>query len=220
MTAKTSLSLRTGMGLLILLALLAVAWGPLRPMGLLAAPAVVATDVARVRVLPPTSTPTPTATPTVVASLMVAKWVDKRQALVGEVLQYTLVVMNDMLGGDDPGSYVQLVDPLPDTLELVPGSLSPHASYDADTRTILWSGQVPRGGSIGVTFHALLTPAAGSMRSVSNTMVVTDAFGRELEASAQTHIIHPTGTATPTSTAEPPPMEHRLYLPVVFQNTW
>lgn len=217
MTAKTSLSLRAGMGLLILLALLPVAWGP---MGLQAGPLLVAADADHVGVLHATHTPTPSATPTVVASLMAAKLVDKKWALVGEVLQYTLVVMNDMMGGDDPGSYVQLVDPLPDTLELVPGSLSPHASYDADTRTILWSGQVPRGGSIGITFHALLTPAAGSWRSVSNTMVVTDAFGRELEASAQTHIIHPTGTATPTSTAEPPTMEHHLYLPVVLQNTW
>jgi uncharacterized repeat protein (TIGR01451 family) len=210
MTAKTSLSLRAGMSLLILLALLPVAWGP---MGLLAGPPLVAADADHVRVLDATHTPTQTATPTVVASLMVYKLVDKNWALPGDVLQYTLVVMNDMLGGDDPGSYVQLVDSLPDTLELVPGSLSPHASYDAGTRTILWSGQVPRGGSIGVTFQALLTPAAGCWRSVSNTMVVSDAFGRELEASAQTHITHPACTATPTT-----PMEHRLYLPVVLRN--
>jgi uncharacterized repeat protein (TIGR01451 family) len=201
------------MGLVMLLALLPIAWGPL------AGPPLVAADADAVRALGATDTPTPTATPTEVASLTAAKLVDKQWALAGDVLQYTLVVMNDMLGGDDPGSYVQLVDPLPDTLELVPGSLSPHASYDADTRTIHWSGQVPRGGSIGITFHALLTPAAGCWRSVSNTMFVTDAFGRELEASAQTHITHPACTVTPTSTAEPPAMEHHLYLPVLLRNS-
>jgi len=74
---------------------------------------------------------------------------------------------------------------------------------------------VPRGGSIEVTFHALLTPAAGCWRSVSNTMVVTDAFGRELEASVQTHITQPACTATPTTS-----MEHRLYLPVLLRNRW
>ena len=145
-----------------------------------------------------------------------AKLVDKKWALPGDVLQYTLVVMNDMLGGDDPGSAVQLEDALPDSLELVQGSLSPHAIYDADTRTIHWSGPVPRGGSMGITFQALLTLAAGCWRSVSNTMVVTDAFGRELEASAQTHITNATCTATPTSTGEP--MAHRLYLPVMLRD--
>jgi uncharacterized repeat protein (TIGR01451 family) len=207
-----------GMGLLILLALSPIAGGPLGPIGLLAGPPPVAADADHVLVPGAPDTPTPTATPTEVASLLVAKLVDKKWALVGDVLQYTLLVMNDMLGGDDPGSSVELVDPLPDTLELVAGSLSPHASYDADRRTILWSGPVPRGGSLGITFQALLTPAAGCWRSVSNTMVVTDAFGRELEASAQTHITHPACTATPTSTAEPPPMEHHLYLPVVLRN--
>ena len=163
------------------------------------------------------STPTLTVTPTGAPTLMAAKLVDKDQALPGDVLHYTLVVLNDDLSGEDPGTSVQLVDPLPDTLELIPGSLSENATYDADTRTILWSGQVPRGGNIAVTFQARLTPEAANWQSISNTMVVTDAFGREKEASAQTHVIHPGETATPTCTAAPPCVFHHSFLPLVLR---
>ena len=215
MIIRTSLSVCARIGVIILLALLPTASGP---MCLQAGPPLAATDLRNDRVSEAADTPTPTATPTQVASLMVSKLVDTEWALAGDVLQYTLVVMNDMLGGDDPGSSVELVDVLPDAVELVAGSLSPHASYDAETRTIYWNGSVPRGGSIGITFQALLTSAAGCWRPVSNTMVVTDAFGRRLEAPAQTHITDPTCTATPTSTAEPPPTAHRLYLPVMVRN--
>ena len=161
---------------------------------------VVAAGLACARV-PGTATPTPR--PTGVATLMVAKLVDKQQALPGDVLQYTLVVMNDQLDGEDPGTQVRLVDALPATLELVPGSLSEAASYDAEARTIHWSGQVPRGLNVELTFLAQLTPAAEEMRSVINTLQVTDAFGRVREASAQTHMLHGTVTPVPTATAAP-----------------
>jgi uncharacterized repeat protein (TIGR01451 family) len=126
-------------------------WGPVSAMDL----AVDSAGVVNARDLPaapnssPTATasPTVTATPTVAASLMVAKLVDKVHAAPGEVLQYTLVVINDMLGGEDPGSYVRLLDQLPEELELVPGSLSAHATYEAHSRSILWSGQVARGST-------------------------------------------------------------------------
>ncbi len=146
-----------------------------------------------------TSGPTPTPTATMPSpTLMAAKFVDKGQAMPGEELEYTLVVMNDILSGEDPGSDVHIVDPLPETLELVPGSLSPEATYDPDTRSILWQGQVSRGGSVTLGFRAVLTPASAQWRSVSNTMLVTDAFGRQVEASAQTHInLEPTPTETP-----------------------
>ncbi len=148
---------------------------------------------------PGTATPTPR--PTGVATLMVAKFVDKQQALPGDVLQYTLVVMNDQLDGQDPGTNVRLTDSLPATLELVLGSLGEAATYDAEARTIQWSGQVPRGLNVELTFLARLTPAAGEMRSVINTLRVTDAFGHVREASAQTQMLH--GTVTPVTPATP-----------------
>jgi uncharacterized repeat protein (TIGR01451 family) len=132
----------------------------------------------------------PTGTSTIVQTLTVAKWADKEQASVGEVLTYTLVVMNDMLGGEDPGTNVQLLDTLPETLELVPSSLSPEATYDDANRTVRWGGTVPQGGSMEITFRVVLTPAAGEMRSVINTVAVTDAFGRVTERSAQTQVVN------------------------------
>jgi len=134
--------------------------------------------------------PQPPTTPSTPPTLLLAKLVDKEQAAVGEVLSYTLVVMNDQLGAEDPGARVQLLDHLPETLELQPGSLAPDAIYDEVTRTVLWSGRVPQGGSVDITFRAVLTPAAADMRSVINNVVVTDALGQMTQRSAQTHVGH------------------------------
>jgi uncharacterized repeat protein (TIGR01451 family) len=164
-----------------------------------------------------TATATPSATPTAAASLMVAKLADKVHAAPGEVLQYTLAVMNDMLSSEDPGSYVRLLDQLPQDLELVVGSLSAHATYEVQTRSILWGGQVPRGQSLEVLFQARLTVTAATKRSVINTVLVTDAFGRESVASAQTHIVRPLLTATPAETARAPEAGYRLYLPLAYK---
>ncbi len=211
---------------LLLLAALCLAtlspWGPVSAFG----PGVACADVVSLDGLleAPNGSPTATATqivsatPTLAASLMVVKLVDKVHAAPGEVLQYTLVVINDMLSGEDPGSYVRLLDQLPEELEFVAGSLSAHATYEADTRSILWSGQVARGGSLEVAFQARLTPAAGTKRSLVNTVLVTDAFGRDSVASAQTHIVQPLLTATPTATARAPEAEHTLYLPLALKN--
>lgn len=162
---------------------------------------------------PPEATPTPTQspTPTVQATLMVAKIVDKQQAAPGEILQYSLVVMNDMLAGADPGTSVTLEDSLPSTLEFVPGTLSTGAVYEAASRAIRWSGPVPRGGSVEVRFQAQLAAATGDSRSVINTVRCTDAFGHQTEASVQTQVtlLAPTSTNTsvpPTSTATVTPL--------------
>lgn len=155
----------------------------------------------------PTLTPTPTRTATPPANLAVAKLVDLDEASAGDELHYTLVIMNDMLIGPDPGLNVQLEDVLPDVVELVAGSLSPQASYDADTHAIYWTGEVPRGGSVQIDFRALLTPAATEWPAVTNTMLVTDAFGRVVQASAHTRLTPPTPTA-PAAV---------IYLPIVIR---
>jgi len=138
--------------------------------------------------VPPT--PQPTTTPSAPPTLLLAKLVDKEQAMVGDLLTYTFVLMNDQLGAEDPGAKVELLDELPETLELQPGSLSSDATYDQVTRTVRWSGRVPQGGSVDITFRAVLTPAAGEMRSVVNTVVVTDALGQVTERSAQVQVVH------------------------------
>ena len=136
------------------------------------------------------------------ATLTVVKLVDKQQATPGEVLQYSLVVMNDMLGGADPGATVTIEDVLPPQLEFVEGTLSSGATYEAASGTVRWSGQVPRGGSLEVRFQVRLASGAAKMRSVLNTMRVTDAFGRQREASAQTQVT--LLAATPTNSPIPP----------------
>jgi uncharacterized repeat protein (TIGR01451 family) len=128
--------------------------------------------------------------------LLLAKFVDKGEATPGDVLQYGLRVLNDMLTGSDPGAMVILTDKLPLELEFVMGSLSAQASFDPATRSISWRGQVPRGASIQVVFKARLTGAAANSRSVINTTLLTDAFGRQVEASAQTQVILPAPTTT------------------------
>ena len=170
----------------------------------------------------PQPEPTATATTWPTASLLVHKMVDKEYAEPGEVLSYTIVLMNDMLGGGDPGAEVTVHDPLPTTLAFVAGSLSAGASYDEPTRTISWEGQVPRGGSVTIHFAAELTGEAAAWRSVSNWVHVTDAFGREYEEQAQTHIQQlATGTPTltpsptPTGTTVPIPNLHQVFLPSV-----
>ncbi len=153
----------------------------------------------------PLPSPTPSPTPPE-PTLMAAKFVDQGEAAAGDVLQYTLVVMNDMLAGADPGAKVGLVDKLPEALELVPGSLSADATCDAAKRTIMWQGHVPSGLSVQVVFKAKLTAAPAGLASIVNTMSVTDAFGRVREVSAHTQVRRPTPTATsvpatPTPTA-------------------
>jgi uncharacterized repeat protein (TIGR01451 family) len=134
------------------------------------------------------------------ATLMVAKFVNKQRAATGELLQYSLVVINDMLAGPDPGTMVTMEDTLPLELEFVEGTLTGGAVYEAARRTVRWVGSVPRGGSVEVRFQVRLTHAATEMAAVSNTVLVTDAFGRSGEASVQTQVI-----------------PHQLYLPLVVR---
>jgi uncharacterized repeat protein (TIGR01451 family) len=156
---------------------------------------------------PPAWTPTPHAT--AVVTLQALKLVDSDEASVGDVLRYTLVIINDMISVDDPGTTVELQDQLPRELEFVEGSLSPEASYHSATHTVHWSGAVPQGGSVQIAFDARLGDSAGDVRSVLNAMWVTDAFGRQREAAAQTHILHtlPTPSDTPSpATPTPAPL--------------
>jgi len=146
----------------------------------------------------PTDTPTVTPSPTVQATLGVAKSADREAVALGQKLQYRLVVMNDMLVGGDPGTAVTVEDVLSPALEFVEGTLTGQAVYEAASRTVRWVGQVPRGGSVEVRFQARLVLADSS--AVSNTVRVTDAFGRPSEASVQVQVV-----------------PNRLYLPLVIR---
>ncbi len=136
-----------------------------------------------------TLTPTVAPSPTVDATLMVAKFVDKQRARPGENLQYSLVVMNDMLGGADPGASVTMEDVLPPELDLIAGTLTGEAVYEASSRTVRWAGSVPQGGSVEVRFQVRVRAAAAETGSVLNTLRVSDTFGRQSQASAETQVM-------------------------------
>jgi uncharacterized repeat protein (TIGR01451 family) len=146
------------------------------------------------------STPTPTSS----ASLVTAKLVNPSQAAPGEAVFFTLLAINDMMGGDDPGAQVTLSDRLPPELELVEGSLSSEAGYDVASGTITWSGAVPRGGSIQVTFRARIRPGVLEGNVVLNTLESIDAFEHKSLATAQVRVALPPPLPTvPAPTAEP-----------------
>ncbi len=149
-----------------------------------------------------TSPPSPEALP----SLLAVKLVDLHQAAPGDVLHYTLVVMNDMLADIDPGAAVSVVDMLPAELELVPGSLDLEAIYEPGSRTIRWRGAVPQGSAVQVAFQAELRSRPASGQSVVNNMTVTDALGRDTEASVEVRVLW--STPTPTSTLVLPTLTH------------
>jgi uncharacterized repeat protein (TIGR01451 family) len=147
-------------------------------------------------------TDTPPSTPQMLPTLLAVKLVDREQAAPGDVLRYTLVVINDMIADVDPGVAVTVADVLPYELELVGHSLDPDAIYEPGSRTIRWSGTVPQGGSVQLAFQAQLGRPQASGQSVVNTMTVGDALGRYSTASAEVRLLLP--TVTPTRTLLPP----------------
>ncbi|NLS76841.1 MAG: DUF11 domain-containing protein, partial [Chloroflexi bacterium] len=149
--------------------------------------------------LPPA---TPTATATHTTTLLGAKLADPAVVEDGEVLTYTLVLMNDMLGGADPGTSVTLWDELPERTNYISGTLAGGATYDPQERTIHWAGAIPRGGSVTITFQVQVDAVVpGGM--LTNTAYYTDAFGRTFHMEVDTQVLAdptPTSTATPTWT--------------------
>jgi hypothetical protein len=73
-------------------------------------------------------------------------------------------------------------------VEFVEGTLTGQAVYEAASATVRWVGQVPRGGSVEVRLQVRVTLAA-EMPTVINTLLVTDAFGRQRDASVETQVV-------------------------------
>jgi len=152
-------------------------------------------------VAPATATPTPTpaavhVTPTlsvtpaeVTASLMVHKMAKPEAVAPSDVVTYTIVVMNDKLGGADPGTSVVLTDDIPAHTTYISGTASSGAHYDAAADRITWAGAVPQGLSVAVSFQVRVDDAASLTRAladgeIENVALVRDAFGRVYERRA------------------------------------
>ncbi len=143
----------------------------------------------------PSATPQPT--PPTAATLTLVKMVDRPQAAPGEALQYTLIIINDMLGGLDPGISVAISDPLPDGLEWVADDPQSPGRYDALARTWSWAGAVPRGGSLRLTLSVRLRGDVSVGTQLTNVAQASDALGRILQASASLSVHAPPATPSP-----------------------
>lgn len=71
------------------------------------------------------------------------KLVDRKEARSGDVLNYTIRVENS---SPIPIAGMSVVDPLPEGLTFVPGSLSANATYDPTENAVRWSGALPARG--------------------------------------------------------------------------
>ncbi len=138
-----------------------------------------------ITVMPATTTPTPTPTK-VTATLMVHKMANPETIAPNDVITYTIVMMNDQLGGADPGTSVVLTDDIPAHTTYISGTVSSGAHYDATANRITWAGAVPQGLSVAVSFQVRVDDAASltcglAGEEIENVALVRDAFGRVYE---------------------------------------
>lgn len=134
----------------------------------------------------PTPSPTPTSTP---PTLLVHKMAQPEAISPDDVITYTIVMMNDMLGASDPGASVELTDDIPAHTTYVAGTATGGAQYDAAADTITWAGAVPRGDSATVSFQVRVAGDAPAGEEIENVALITDALGRvsEVRASVSLH---------------------------------
>lgn len=82
----------------------------------------------------------PSATPNaVMPSLQTSMLADPRVVAANGVVTYVIVIMNDMLGGPDPGAPVMVTGNLPANTTYLGGTASGGATYDKTGR-IMWRG--------------------------------------------------------------------------------
>ncbi len=149
----------------------------------------------------PTDTLTPSRTPTSTTTLAGAKLSDPSTVCNGEVITYTIALLNDQIGSVDPGTHVVVRDQLPAGAEYITGTATSGATYDPEERTINWEGAIPRGGSVAIAFQ-VRAQLASSSGLLTNRAWYTDAFGRMYPLEVTTLVLAaPTATATPTPSA-------------------
>jgi len=100
----------------------------------------------------------------------------------GELVPWVLRALNT----EATSARLTLVDPLPGGLTFEPdsarASLGPAPVWDAATRTLRWTGDVPPGSAIEVTFDTRFAGRTGTW--VSNVLEVTSADGTRLTTAA------------------------------------
>ena len=96
-----------------------------------------------------------------------------------QVVTYTFSVQN--VG--TATSTVTLVDPLPSGVEVITPALPSGMTYDPDTHTLSWSGQIAAGGVLMMMVPVRGTLAAAQAdKALFNTFYITDQWGRTFES--------------------------------------
>jgi adhesin/invasin len=101
----------------------------------------------------------------------------------GQTLTYTIMLTNS---GNSLAANVVLTDPIPAGVTFVPGSLSgDDAAYNASQNRIEWSGTLPTGGSVKVTYA--ITARTTQVITVTNKAYVSldNVLDRVLTTEAQ-----------------------------------
>jgi uncharacterized repeat protein (TIGR01451 family) len=126
------------------------------------------------------------------------KTVDRAMVHQGGTVTYTITLIN--MG--NVAASVTITDPLPSGAGYVLGSGTynsvPSNLYNDVTNRVEWSGSVPFGGSVTLTFRAVITAASGTL--VTNTVSIDDGRG--------TIIIRQAGTQA---------VRYNIYLPSVMK---
>ena len=103
----------------------------------------------------------------------------------GSSAAFRIVARNS---GLHPAPGMRVTDTLPLGLSLVPESLQ-GASYDAGTRSILWSGHLPASGEHEITFAATVPGDMANGTWLTNTALFDDGFRGIVARSAAVSIV-------------------------------
>jgi len=116
------------------------------------------------------------------------KEVDKSVAMPGEVLTYTLTLQNT---GTADATEVTVVDPIPGQTVYLPGSATGGASYDEATNRIFWSGPVPSGEQVALSFAVRIMRPLPDGTVIENAATIDDGARRPFTRTAATLITAP-----------------------------
>ncbi|MBI3944100.1 MAG: DUF11 domain-containing protein, partial [Chloroflexi bacterium] len=128
------------------------------------------------------------------ASTSLSKTVDRPQADPGDVLTYHLSIHND---SRTTVNDVHLEDPVPTDTTYVNGSATGGLTYNPALNQVEWTGNVGARSRKDFTFQVRLSAQLNSGVLVTNTAMLTDALGADVNRSATTRI-----AASPLSTSK------------------
>ncbi|MEZ4658811.1 MAG: DUF11 domain-containing protein [Caldilineaceae bacterium] len=112
--------------------------------------------------------------------LEIRKKADVSSALVGDMIEYTIVVQNT---GTTAAAGVTIVDPIPAGTTYVTGSATSTpagVSYNSSLQQIEWTGSIPAGGSVVITFKVQVNRDNECGAIIKNVAIVQAANGPQI----------------------------------------